>query len=92
MGASQVICVTLGAGGFEVAETRPVVLTSVIIAELSGTKVAKVILVDWQGEMTYAQFYVPAGSSVVWADRVALPAGLGVYGLSGSMAVTVAYE
>jgi hypothetical protein len=92
MGASQVQVVSLGAGGFEVVEARPVVLTSVLVTERTGSAAAKVVLTDADGAMTYLQFGVLAGQSVAWADRVAVGSGLAVMSLAGSVAVCVAYE
>ena len=92
MGASQVQVVSLGAGGFEVVETRPVVLTSVLVTERTGAAAAKVVLTDADGAMTYLQFGVLAGQSAAWADRVAVGSGLAVMSLAGSVAVCVAYE
>ena len=92
MGVSQVVCVTLSTGAMEVLETRPVLLTSVLVAERSGSAAAKVLVVSSEGDVTHMQFGVPAGQSFAWADRVALGSGLAVMSLAGSVAVTLAYE
>lgn len=92
MGASQVMCLLQGANDFEVLETRPVVVTSVVVADRTGVARGVVLLTDCEGSTTHMQLNVPVGNTVVWADRVALPVGLGVMCLAGTVAVTVAYE
>lgn len=92
MGVSQVQVVSLGLGGFEVVETRPVVLTSVCVAERTGSARAVAVITDTDGAIVYLQISVPAAGSAAWADRVALPLGCAVMSVAGSVAVTVAYE
>jgi hypothetical protein len=93
MGASQVKLFTLSTGQSAVVASGPALLTSLVLAEVTGVAPAVIDVTGKSCATTYMQFMVPAGQTVVWhGDPLAFGAGIGLVNENGDAAVTAAWR